>query len=281
MEKRKKIIKIAAPILGVIVLYFLYNFFMYVETDNAQINAHAVMLAPKVGGYIVKVNVIEGQKVKKDEVLVEVDDRDYKNALVQAQSDLQSIDAKMKEAEKNFKRSNELFKTNVISSQQYDAATSSYNEVKAKYDAAEARVNQAQLNLDDTKILAPEDGVIAKKSVENGQLAAPGVPLLGFVGSSERWVIANFKETEIKDVHLGKKVDISVDALSGSFEGEVETITPASGATFTLLPPDNATGNFTKVVQRVPVKIKMKDLTPDQIDHLQAGLSAVVKVHIY
>jgi membrane fusion protein (multidrug efflux system) len=279
---RKKIIQIGGPILGLIVLYFVFEFFMYVSTDNAQVNAHTVMLAPKVGGYITKVNVIEGQKVKKADVLAEIDDRDYKNALIQAQSELQSVDAKMKEAGKNFNRSNELFKTAVVSSQQNDAANSTYKDIKARYDAAASRVDQAQLNLDNTKIVAPEDGFIAKKSVEVGQLAAVGVPLIGFVGSSERWVIANFKETEIKDVHIGNKVNIEVDAISHeSFEGEVESISAATGATFTLLPPDNATGNFTKVVQRVPVKIKMKDLTPEQIDRLQAGLSAVVKVHIH
>ncbi len=281
-EKRKRILKTVGPILALIILYFVFEFFMYVKTDNAQISAHTVMLAPKVSGYIVKVNVVEGQKVKQSDVLAEIDDRDYKNALIQAQSDLQSIEAKMKEASKNYSRSNELLRTAVVSQQQFDAATSTYKDIKARYDAAEARVNQAQLNLDNTKIVAPEDGYIAKKSLEVGQLAAVGVPLVGFVGSSERWVIANFKETEIKDVHVGKKVKVSVDAIPHeTFDGVVESISAATGATFTLLPPDNATGNFTKVVQRVPVRIKIPDLSPEQIDRLQAGLSVVVKVHIY
>jgi aconitate hydratase len=109
--------------------------------------------------------------------------------------------------------------------------------------------------------------------------ASPGVPLIGFVSSEERWVTANFKETEIESVKIGAKVKIEVDALSGkTFEGSVAAISAATGATFTLLPPDNATGNFTKVVQRVPVKILFSELSESDISDLRAGLSAYVKV---
>jgi membrane fusion protein (multidrug efflux system) len=143
-----------------------------------------------------------------------------------------------------------------------------------------AQLNQANLNIENTKIKAPVDGFIARKSVEIGQLATPGVPLIGFVSSTERWVIANFKETDLDDVKVGAKVDIEVDAVGGkSFRGEVESLSAATGATFALLPPDNATGNFTKVVQRVPVRIKITGVTPEDIERLRAGLSAVVKVH--
>ncbi len=104
--------------------------------------------------------------------------------------------------------------------------------------------------------------------------------MIGFVDSSERWVTANFKETEIEEVQPGKKVNIDVDAISGkTFAGVVESISSATGATFTLLPPDNATGNFTKVVQRVPVKIRFENITAEEIEALKAGLSAFVKVH--
>ena len=106
--------------------------------------------------------------------------------------------------------------------------------------------------------------------------------MIGFVSSESRWVTANFKETEISDVIVGHKVSVTVDAIpSKKFEGEVESISSATGSTFTLLPPDNATGNFTKVVQRVPVRIKLKNLTPQDIDLLHAGLSAMVKVSIH
>ena len=123
------------------------------------------------------------------------------------------------------------------------------------------------------------DGFIAKKSVEIGQLIAPGIPLIGFVGAEERWVIANFKETEIDKIHVGNEAHVDVDAIpQKTFKGKVVSLSAATGATFSLLPPDNATGNFTKVVQRIPVKIALENLSDQDIAELRAGLSAEVKV---
>jgi membrane fusion protein, multidrug efflux system len=122
--------------------------------------------------------------------------------------------------------------------------------------------------------------MVARKSAEVGQLAAPGVALVGFVGAEERWITANFKETEIEGIKVGAKVDIEVDAIGGrKFKGLVESISASTGARFTMIPPDNATGNFTKVVQRVPVRIKFENLSTDDIQVLRAGLSADVSVH--
>lgn len=277
---RTRILSVVGTLAVLGALYFLYQYITYVTTDNAQIEAHALMLAPKVPGYVTTVKVVEGQKVKKDDLLVEIDDRDYQNTLKQVQGELTSIEARRNDAEKNYKRIKDLYSKNVVSQQQFDTSTTGYSEVKAKYDAISAQVSQAQLNLANTKIKAPMDGYIAKKSVEIGQLASAGVPLIGFVGAEERWVIANFKETEIEDIKVGAKVEISVDAISRKhFTGHVESLSSATGATFTLLPPDNATGNFTKVVQRVPVRIKIENISAEDIELLKAGLSADVKVH--
>ena len=123
------------------------------------------------------------------------------------------------------------------------------------------------------------NGLIGRESVEVGQLASPGLPLIGFVSSEERWVTANLKETEIEHIKLGANAKIEVDAIGGrTFQGQVTAISSATGSTFALLPPDNATGNFTKVVQRVPVKIQLKNLTNEDIELLKVGLSAVVKI---
>lgn len=280
-EQRKKILSGVAAVALVLVSYFAYGFFTYVETDDAQVEAPTVMLAAKVSGFLVKVNAVEGKKVKKDDVLIEIDNRDYKSVYESAESELQSLEARRKDAEKSFGRLRELHAENVISSQQYDTSLANYNEVKAKYDSASAKLTQTKLNLENTQIKAPTDGVVAKASAEIGQLAAPGVPLIGFVGSDSRWITANFKETEIKDIRIGSLVDIKIDALPGKkYLGEVESISPSTGATFTLLPPDNATGNFTKVVQRIPVRIKFTNISPEEFDGIRAGLSAQVKVHI-
>jgi membrane fusion protein (multidrug efflux system) len=262
--------------------WFVWEYVMYVSTDNAQIEGHFVMLAPKVGGYIVKVNVEEGQRVKKGDVLVEIDPRDYENTLRQASGELTSIEARKNDAERMYRRITQLKNQGAVSQQQYDTTSSTYNETKAKWDAVSAQVAQAQLNLANTKIVAPSDGFIAKKSVEIGQLAAPGIPLLGFVDANERWVTANFKETDLSSIKPGAKVEVEVDAIGGrSFEGKVEAISSATGATFTLLPPDNATGNFTKVVQRVPVKIELNQLKEGDAEILRVGLSAYVKVSVH
>ncbi len=280
-NKKTKILVLIGTIVLILIIYFSYQHFSYVETDNAQVEAHSVLISAKVSGYIKEVMVADGMQVKKGDILVQIDDRDYSASLSASKSEVTSLEARKKDAEKNYFRIKELYGKSVVSAQQFDGATAGYNEVKAKYDSALSRVTQAELNFEYTQLKAPFDGVVARNSAEVGQLANPGAPLVGFVSSEERWITANFKETEISEIKIGKAVDIKVDALSGkTFIGEVESISSATGATFSLLPPDNATGNFTKVVQRVPVKIKIKDLSLDDRLRLQAGLSASVKVHI-
>jgi membrane fusion protein (multidrug efflux system) len=280
-NNKKKIISVVVALFGLGLVYFLYQHFTYVKTDNAEVNAHTVLLAPRVGGYIREVNVTEGQIVKKGDLLVQIDDRDYVAALTSSKSELLSLEAKKNDAEKNYRRIKDLFSKSVVSTQQYDTATANYNEIRAKYDSASAHVQQAELNLEFTQLRAPSDGIIARKSAEIGQLAAPGAVVVGFVSSEDRWVTANLKETEIEHVKPGQKVKISVDAFpSQKFTGTVDSLSSATGATFSLLPPDNATGNFTKVVQRVPVKITFDSLSDEDKNKLQAGLSALVKIKI-
>jgi membrane fusion protein (multidrug efflux system) len=276
---KKTIAGIVGSLLVIIAVYFIYDAYLYVETDNAQIDASAVMLASKVSGFVKSINVKEGQLVKKGDVLLEIDNRDYVNAINQVKGDLNSLAAKKKDIEKNYKRTSELFKKDAISSQQFDQSEATYNEIKSKYEALQALVSQSELNLENTIIKAPVDGYIAKKSAEVGQLAAPGVPLFGLVDAKDRTVVANFKETDISKIKIGAKVVIDIDAIpSRKFEGVVESLSSATGATFTLLPPDNATGNFTKVVQRIPVRINFINVKDDEISLLRAGLSANVKV---
>jgi membrane fusion protein (multidrug efflux system) len=279
MDKKKKILAGIGSVAAVGGIYLMVEHFMYVSTDNAQIEAHSMMIAPKVSGYVITVNVTEGQKVKKGDILAEIDARDFENALTQAKGELTSMEARRKDADRNFQRLNDLFKSGAVSRAQFDTATASYSETRAKYDAAAAQVAQAQLNLDNSRLRAPYDGWIARKSVEVGQLAGAGVPLIGFVDSNERWVMANFKETDIPHVKVGSHASIEVDAVPGkTFQAKVEAISPSTGATFTLLPPDNATGNFTKVVQRVPVKLSLENLTDADKESLRAGLSATATV---
>jgi membrane fusion protein (multidrug efflux system) len=143
----------------------------------------------------------------------------------------------------------------------------------------QAAVEQAELELSYTKIYAPEDGRVTRKTVEQGALVQPGQPLLALV-TGEIWVTANFKEDQIGKLRPGQPVEIDVDAYPDKvFKGEVESIQAGTGAAFSLLPPENATGNYVKVVQRVPVKIKF-DEPPDPNHMLAPGMSVVPEVRI-
>ena len=149
---------------------------------------------------------------------------------------------------------------------------------EAKVEAARAKVVGAQLELDRTKIHAPMDGVITKKDVVEGQILSPGRVALSIVASDDVWVIANFKETQITDMRVGQCVNLHVDALpSLHVTGKVQSMSPSTGATFSLVPQDTATGNFTKIVQRVPVKIVL-DKEALQSGLLRSGLQVTATV---
>ncbi|HEY3757153.1 MAG TPA: HlyD family secretion protein [Opitutaceae bacterium] len=151
----------------------------------------------------------------------------------------------------------------------------------AQVQKAEAALATAKLQVDYTVIRAPSAGHVAKKSVEVGQRLQPGQPVMAIV-SDQVWVVANFKENQLSHLRPGEKARIRVDADQGKvFEGVVQSFSPGTGAEFSLLPPDNATGNFTKVVQRVPVKILFADeVAGEAAAHLAPGLSADVRVSV-
>jgi membrane fusion protein (multidrug efflux system) len=262
--------------------YFFFQSYLYVSTDNAEVQGHATLLSSQVKGIISRAAVEENQKVKAGQVLIEIKQDDYENALEQKQDETASLEAQFKGAERSYLRTLDLFKKGASTKERLDAAEAQYKSFDSRLKEAQAEVAQAQLNLGYTKILAPADGKVGRKAFEVGMLASPGQPLLGFVANDERWVTANLKETDMANITEGKPVYVTVDAIPGrEFEGVVDSISPATGASFTLLPPDNATGNFTKVVQRVPVKIKLLKLTEQDMDRLQNGLSADVKIKVH
>jgi membrane fusion protein, multidrug efflux system len=261
--------------------YFGYESYHYVSTDNAMVQAKATLLSSKVSGIIVNANVEENQKVKSGDVLVEIKTEDYQNVVDQLKSEQESLATQVKGAETNYDRTLRLFKRGASTQERLDNVETQFHSLQDRLKSAQAQVAEAELNLSYTKITAPNDGKVGKKSFEVGMLAAAGQPLLGFVAGNDRWVVANLKETDMALISEGKKAYVEVDAIPGrEFEGVVESISPATGATFSLLPPDNATGNFTKVVQRVPVRIKLLNLSENEIDRLQSGLSAEVSVRV-
>jgi membrane fusion protein (multidrug efflux system) len=160
---------------------------------------------------------------------------------------------------------------------QLDVLESQRPQLQADIDAAAATLRLAQIDLEDTVVRAPSDGRVGERQAKLGQYVRPGTLVLAIV-PHDVWVVANFKETQLPDMHVGDDVTVSVDAVPGvRFAGRIQSFSPASGAKFALLPPDNATGNFTRIVQRIPVKITF---LPGQLalDDLRPGMSAVVKL---
>ena len=166
-----------------------------------------------------------------------------------------------------------------VARQQVAAASQQIAVAQAVVKQRQADLDNARLQLSYTTIVAPQDGIISKKNVQPGQMVGPGQQLFGIVGSARTWVVANFKETQLEDMKVGQPVKLEIDAYPHEeFRGHIESLSAATGARFALLPPDNASGNFVKVTQRVPVKIA---LDKDDPQHpLRAGMSVNVQVTV-
>jgi membrane fusion protein, multidrug efflux system len=297
----------------------------YVQTDMSQLGA-------KVAGYVTEIPAAENTLVKAGDVILKLDDGDYKLAVDAAktkietqkavvagftsQSAAQSAQVTAAEAKLNSAqaavsnatvlegRASELLKRKIGSQQTLDNATlqlatanASVNETRAGILAAKAQIDvisanrvqaervlaelqtalaKAERDMSFTEIHAPFDGIVANRAVEPGQFVQAGTRLMALVPADASFIEANFKETQLTNVHAGQKAQITVDAIDGeTYEGKVISISPASGAEFSLLPPENATGNFTKITQRVPVKVSVP---ADLAAKLKPGLSVTVTV---
>jgi membrane fusion protein (multidrug efflux system) len=279
----------------------------YESTDDAYVQGHPVSVSARVSGNIVAVHVKDNQHVPQGELLVEVDPRDYQIGLARAQAALQVAQANEQKAaadmeasradwtkkEQDWHRNEELVKQGAVTTQTAEHSRADAEAAKANLDSAERNlvavraqtavaqvaVEAARLQLSYTQVHAPQAGFVTKKSVEVGDYVNIGQPLLVIV-TDEIYVIANFKETQLTHMRPGQPVTIRVDAYPGVvFRGHVDSIQAGTGPTFSLFPPENATGNFVKVVQRVPVKIVF-DESPDSKHRLVLGLSVQPKVSI-
>ncbi|KPJ65901.1 MAG: hypothetical protein AMJ45_04450 [Syntrophobacter sp. DG_60] len=216
-----------------------------------------------------------------------------------AQANLTLAKAQFEQAKIDLNRAEALFKKAAVSKEKYDHALTHYKVTKASLDVAkeklsqakvmidiakaqvedqEAQVNDAMLDIKYTIIKAPVTGYITKRSVEVGHRVKPGMPLLAMVPLSNIWIEANYKETQLERIKVGQKVTIKVDTYPGKkFYGRVESIQAGSGAVFSLFPPENATGNWVKVVQRIPVKIVLEEEQDPNLP-LRIGMSVITTV---
>jgi len=339
-EKKKK--NIVVPIIlgvllviGVVFGIIEWNYYSkHVDTDDAQIDGDISPVVARVGGYVKDINFEENTHVSEGQVLVKLDDADYKVRLEQAQAGQKGANAgvgvaqsqivatqantstakanvdaarvKLNLANKDFARYENLIKDGSVTQQAFDQQKAAKESAEAAFRAAndqylaavkqvgttqsqlavssnvitqrQSDIDFAKLQLSYTDIKAPAAGIVSKKNVQKGQLVQPGQSLFSVVNDGSIYVTANFKETQLEKIKTGSKVEIEVDAYpEEKIQGEVYNFSPITGAKGSLLPPDNATGNFVKVVQRIPVKIKIHP-SKEMLAKLRPGMSVKASV---
>ena len=276
--KKQKVVKILAGIviIGLIVIgVYIVSNVNHETTDDAYIEGRIHAIALKVSGTVLKVNVEDNQLVKKGNLLVEIDPMDYILKVKEATANLDVRKATLEQSVRDRARAESLFNGTVIPKEKYEFVLTAYNLAKAQMSAAKQQLNISRQNLRYTKIYSPVDGYVTKKSVEIGNQVNAGQPLMAIIGLNDIWLTANYKETQLKNVKKGQCVLIKVDTYPGKvFTGRVDSIMAGTGAAFSLFPPENALGNYVKVVQRIPVKIVF-DNNVDQGHVLRIGMSCV------
>ena len=338
-KKKNKVVPIILGVLLVIGAIFGTKEYLYyskhVDTDDAQIDGDISPVVARVGGYVKEIKFEENTAVKEGDVLVKLDDSDYKVKLEQAnagqlgasagvgvsqaqiaatsantstaKANIEAARVQLLLAQKDYDRYANLVKDGSITQQQFDQAKAQKESAQAAFTAAkdqyvaavkqvgttqsqlevsntgvtarQSEVDFAKLQLSYTDIKAPASGIVSKKNVQKGQLVQAGQSLFSIVNENSIYVTANFKETQLEEITAGLKVQVEVDAYPDEdIQGQVYNFAPITGAKGSLLPPDNATGNFVKVVQRVPVKIKITKISKEMMAKLRPGMSVKVSV---
>jgi membrane fusion protein (multidrug efflux system) len=278
------------------------------ETDDAQVEGHIAPVLPRVAGQVAEVLVKDHELVRQGQALARLDDRDLEAkhqmaqaaltnaqaALAVARANVTAADAARVRSAADFERHARLLPDRDTPRQQYDAAKASADVAAAQYAASLAQVQAAQaqiaqrrsdlyyaaLQVSYTILTAPAAGAVTKKSVEVGQYVQPGQSLMAIAQDGKVWVVANFKETQVARMRVAQPVTLLVDAYPGvELHGRIESLAPNTGSRMALFPADNATGNFTKVVQRVPVRILLDGgQRPDAPLRIGMSIRARVKV---
>jgi membrane fusion protein (multidrug efflux system) len=338
--KRQRTVALSAALLAVVAgaTWYGHDWWTtgrFIEgTDDAYVGGDVTVIAPKVAGIITQVAVTDDQAVHAGDLLVKIDDRDYRAIaakafaaidaqranlvnldattqlqlamVAQAEADITTADAEITVTRDDQNRYRTLSATAAASVQSFqkadalakqaaaggmkaqaallaaqrrlDVIDTQKQQVRAQLAQAEADFDLAQINVGYTELRAPIDGTIGNRSARAGGYASIGAQLLSVVPARGLWVDANFKESQLAGMHPGQPATVHADVLPGrEFHGHVASIAPATGAQFSVLPPENATGNFTKIVQRVPVRILL-DGDGATLGDLRPGLSVTAEV---
>ncbi len=312
----KKYWLIFGVIIAILIAAFLiFEATKYQSTDDAYVETTTVSVSPKVSGQIVKVLVKDNQQVKAGDIVAVIDKVDYDVKLQQAKAaydrallnqqnahaNLNAANSEIELAKKDVERYQNLYKAGAVSKQTLDKAITYLESIQARQITAEqaifsanpsqaSKVADAELNvlkaqkraaelaLEYTDIVAPIDGTVSGKKVEVGMMVQPGSPLFVIV-PNDVWIIANYKETQIRGMKRGMPVDIKIDSYPNKvFKGEIDSIQRSSGAKSSLFPPENAVGSFVKIVQRIPVKIVFTEKIDPEEYQIIPGMSVVPKI---
>lgn len=311
---KRYIAGVVIAIVAVAVAYFIHDALNYQSTDDAYVETTTVQVAPKVSGQIIDVFITDNQKVKEGDLVAKIDPADYEVKLAQAEARYQRTLLNQKNAKANFKASQSnievakkdldryknLYAEGAVSKQTLDAAQAKYDSAQANLTQSEEALlsqggskvadadlkeikalrDQAKLYLSYTNIYAPQSGTVSNRRVEKGMYVNVGSPLFVIV-PEDVWVVANFKENQLRNMKPGQEVDIKIDTYPNHvFKGKIDSIQRASGAKSSLFPPENAVGSFVKIVQRIPVKIVFTEKIDPNEYNIVPGMSVVPKVRV-
>jgi membrane fusion protein, multidrug efflux system len=299
-----KNVKVVIPLFLVVLALsiFAWNYYIqlrdYVSTDDAYIDADRVSVSAKILGRIDQLAADEGDSVRQGQILVRLDDSDLRAQETQAKSSLAFAHenillakVNLEKAETDFKRVSTQFHQSIIPKEQYDNAQSELASSRARLNisnaqavSAQAQLGVIQTQLKNTIIASPMTGVISKRWVLTGDVVQPGQSVYTIYNVKDVWVTANLEETGLGALRLGDTVDISVDTYPHvKFGGTIIRLGSNTASQFSLIPPNNASGNFTKVTQRVPIKMSIERFSgthPTQVK-LLPGMSVEVKVKVH
>ena len=261
--------------------YYHFVLSRHITTDNAYVGAEMAQVTAQTLGTVKTVSFTDTDFVKEGDVLVVLDDKDAKLAFAKAQAEYDKAEADFEKTKVDSDRRSALLKSGSVSAEEVTTSGNSHKIAKAVLDVAKAALDQSQVDLDRTTIKSPIAGVIAKRQVQLGQRVQSGSPLMAVVPFYKLHVDANFKETQVQKIRSGQRVEMTTDIYGDSvvFHGKVVGVSGGTGAAFSVIPAQNATGNWIKVVQRLPVRIS---LDPEELKKypLYVGLSVDVDVSI-
>jgi membrane fusion protein, multidrug efflux system len=275
-------IGVVAPVLAFILSLAAWNFNeQHPRTDDAVTRANLIGIAPRVSGPIVKIYVQDNQFVKSGDLLFEIDPADFKTALNSARASVSNLEANLLQKRQDFDRETELFQRRVDSKQQFQDAQNAFAGAQAQLDSARANLQQASLNLSYTKVFAPFDGEVVSLSISEGYYATAGTTVFDFLDARKWYVLANFRERELKSIRPGMTAEVYLwSNPDRRFEGIVEGISPA-----VVSPDDNSqvSGvpsiqrdlNWVRIAQRFPVRILIENPDPSVF---RMGTTAVTTI---